>query len=65
MGNLGMPEMVLIFSIALLVFGPRKLPELGQAAGKSIRDFKRALAGQPEQVETIAPPEKQETMEKI
>jgi TatA/E family protein of Tat protein translocase len=37
-----MPEMIVIFVIALLVFGPRKLPELGRSLGKSLGEFKRA-----------------------
>jgi sec-independent protein translocase protein TatA len=40
--NLGFPELVVIFVIALLVFGPRKLPELGKSLGKSLAEFKRA-----------------------
>jgi sec-independent protein translocase protein TatA len=40
--NLGFPELVVIFVIALLVFGPRKLPELGRSLGKSLAEFKRA-----------------------
>jgi TatA/E family protein of Tat protein translocase len=39
---LGFPELVVIFTLALLIFGPRKLPELGRSLGKSIGEFKRA-----------------------
>jgi TatA/E family protein of Tat protein translocase len=42
MGGLGMPELIVIFVIALLVFGPKKLPELGKSLGKGLREFKRA-----------------------
>jgi sec-independent protein translocase protein TatA len=37
--------LILIFAMALLIFGPRKLPELGQGLGKGIRGFKDALRG--------------------
>lgn len=40
--NLGFPEIMVIFIVALLVFGPRKLPELGKSLGKSMAEFKRA-----------------------
>ena len=42
MGPIGVPELILIFVVALIVFGPRKLPELGRSLGKSIAEFKRA-----------------------
>ena len=41
-GPIGMPELIIIFIIALIVFGPRKLPELGKSLGKSLAEFKRA-----------------------
>jgi sec-independent protein translocase protein TatA len=41
-GSIGMPELIIIFVIALIIFGPRKLPELGRSLGKSLNEFKRA-----------------------
>jgi len=41
-GSIGMPELIIIFVIALIIFGPRKLPELGKSLGKSLAEFKRA-----------------------
>ena len=42
LGSIGMSELLIIFVIALIVFGPRKLPELGRSLGKSLGEFKRA-----------------------
>ena len=41
-GSVGMPELLIIFVIALIIFGPRKLPELGKSLGRSLSEFKRA-----------------------
>jgi sec-independent protein translocase protein TatA len=41
-GSIGMPELIIILTIALIIFGPRKLPELGRSLGKSLHEFKRA-----------------------
>ncbi|AZB44337.1 twin-arginine translocase TatA/TatE family subunit [Bacillus sp. FJAT-42376] len=45
MGSLGFGEILLILVVALLLFGPKKLPELGKAAGRTLREFKNATRG--------------------
>ena len=42
MGSIGTQEIIIIFIIALIVFGPRKLPELGKTIGKGLAEFKKA-----------------------
>src|SRR5207248_3829155 len=41
-GSLGIPELILIFIVALLVFGPKRLPEIGRTLGKAMGEFKKA-----------------------
>lgn len=45
MGSLGIGSIFLIVFVALLIFGPKKLPELGKAAGNTLREFKNATKG--------------------
>lgn len=42
MPNVGFPELILILAVVLLVFGPGKLPEIGKAVGRSLREFREA-----------------------
>jgi sec-independent protein translocase protein TatA len=46
MFSFSMPELVLILVIALVVFGPGKLPEVGKALGKGIQEFRKATTGE-------------------
>src|SRR5689334_788710 len=41
-GSLGIPEMIMIFIVALIVFGPKRLPEIGRTLGKALGEFKKA-----------------------
>jgi sec-independent protein translocase protein TatA len=45
MPNIGIGSLLLIVFVALLIFGPKKLPELGKAAGNTLREFKNATKG--------------------
>ncbi len=51
MGQLGVPELIIIAIIAVLIFGPKKLPDLGKGLGKAIRDFRGAVKDTPESEE--------------
>jgi sec-independent protein translocase protein TatA len=59
MPNLGVPELVVLLVIILIVFGVGRLPEVGGALGKGIREFRRASTGEEEvgQMETEDKPE--------
>jgi sec-independent protein translocase protein TatA len=52
MGDLGVPELLLILGVALLLFGPKKIGELGKGLGEGIRSFKSALSGEEKKEET-------------
>ena len=42
LSNIGMPGLILIFIVALIIFGPKKLPELGRAVGQTLSEFKKS-----------------------
>lgn len=57
--NIGLPELMLILALALIIFGPGKLPEVGRAMGKSIKEFKGAVSSsQKENLDSIDEKEK-------
>ena len=49
--NIGIPGLVLILLVALIIFGPGKLPSAGKAIGESINGFKKALTGEEKEKE--------------
>ena len=51
MANVGPLEILVVLVIALVIFGPKRIPELGQSLGKGIREFKASLDGEDEQSE--------------
>ncbi|HLQ72375.1 MAG TPA: twin-arginine translocase TatA/TatE family subunit [Bacillota bacterium] len=42
LGSIGFPSLILIIIVALIIFGPKKLPEIGKAAGETLREFKKS-----------------------
>jgi len=50
--NLGIPEMIFIFVLALIIFGPKKMPEIGRQIGRALAEFKRASNEFRSQIET-------------
>ncbi len=51
-GSIGGPELILIFVVALLIFGPRKLPELGKTIGRGLAEFRKASTDLRQTLET-------------
>ncbi len=50
-GNIGFPELLIILAVALLIFGPKKLPEVGRSSGKALREFRRTTDEIKEKIE--------------
>jgi sec-independent protein translocase protein TatA len=62
-GGIGMPELIIILVIALIFFGPGKLPELGSMIGKAIRGFKKEMDAPEKKLETPEPGKKEDKKE--
>ena len=54
MGRIGMPEVILIALVILILFGSKKLPEIGSALGKAIKEFKKATKALDDEVKEIS-----------
>ena len=60
MGELLTPtHLIVVLVVALLIFGPKKLPDLGKGLGEGLRGFKEAIKGTPDPVKEAAPPPKE------
>jgi len=59
MGRIGVPELLIILAIALVIFGPKKLPDLGRSLGQAIRGFKESVKDGEDEV--VKPPSEQKS----
>jgi sec-independent protein translocase protein TatA len=63
-GNIGLPEILVVLVIALIIFGPKRLPELGRSVGKGIREFRASISGNDDDDESPSKPAQIEGAEK-
>jgi sec-independent protein translocase protein TatA len=70
MPNIGLPEILIVLAIALIVFGPKRLPELGRSLGRGMREFKDSITGkdddedeEPREIERIRVDESSKPLE--
>ncbi len=67
LSNIGIPGLILILVLALIVFGPKKLPELGRAVGQTLREFKKSTNGLIEdndEIESVSPSDNRTAIQK-
>ena len=62
MFDVGVPELILILVVALVVFGPGKLPEIGSSLGKTIREFRKATQGLSDEIKSVTALEPEDEM---
>src|SRR4029077_15043650 len=65
LGDIGLPELLVIFVIVLVLFGPGKLPDVGKAIGEAVRGFKKAMRADEESIENKAPRKRRTANKKI
>ena len=53
MPNIGLPEIIIVLVIALVIFGPKRLPELGRSLGNGMREFKDSIGGKSDEEEKL------------
>jgi sec-independent protein translocase protein TatA len=53
MPNIGLPEIIIVLVIALVIFGPKRLPELGRSLGNGMREFKDSISGKSDEEEKL------------
>ena len=53
MPNIGLPEIIIVLVIALVIFGPKRLPELGRSLGNGMREFKDSISGKSSEEEKL------------
>ena len=58
LANIGVPGLILLIVLALIIFGPKKLPELGRAVGSTLKEFKRSAKDLVEEDDDVAKSEK-------
>jgi sec-independent protein translocase protein TatA len=56
-GFIGMPELLLLGLVVLLVFGPKRLPEMGRSMGRGMREFKESISGSDKHEDALVIPE--------
>jgi sec-independent protein translocase protein TatA len=60
--GIGWIEIVILFIVALLVFGPKRLPEMGRSLGKGMREFKDSISGKDDEPTPLPPPREEATV---
>ena len=53
LGGIGVPELLIILAVALLIFGPKNLPKLGSALGKTVKNLRDGMAGKPKEDDIV------------